>query len=168
MGQFPVMRDPADQDVVSVGRPPLDDRGRSRQRRRLAAGLSLTVVAGVVVAMVHFRSGSPSSAPVAAGPSASTAGALPTSPRTFAPPPRPRDNGALFGHGSGSLAHPVGLRVPPVGPASSPTWSPNGSHVAVLASGIVVTDVDTGAQRRIVCPSCREIAWSGALSWQPR
>jgi Tol biopolymer transport system component len=160
MGQFPAMGDPADQDVVSVGRPPLDERGRARRRRRLAAGLSLTVVAGVVVAVVHARSGAPSSAPVAAGPSPSTAETRSTAPQTFAPPPAPRVNGALFGHGSGSLAHPRGLRVPPVRPGSSPTWSPDGSHVAVLAGGILVTDVDTGERRRIACPSCQEIAWS--------
>jgi WD40 repeat protein len=159
MGQFPAMGDPADLDVVSVGRPPLDGRGLARRRRRIAALLSMTVVAGVVVAVAHARSGSPST-PVASGPSAATAPTPPATPPTFAPPPAPRVNGALFGDGSGMLAHPSGLRVPPVRPDSSPTWSPDGSHVAVLAGGIVVTDVDTGVRRRLPCPSCREIAWS--------
>jgi WD40 repeat protein len=153
------MRDPDDPDVVSVGRPPLDERGRARRRRRIAAALSLTVVAGVIVAVVHARSG-PHATPVAAGPTTSPSGAVPSAPQTFAPPPARRTNGALFGHGGGSLAHPRGLQVPPVRPDSSPTWSPDGSRVAVLAGGIVVTDVDTGVRRRLPCPSCREIAWA--------
>lgn len=161
MGQYPAMGDPADQDVVSVGRPPLDGRGRARQRRRIAAVLSLAVVAGAAVAVVRAHSGPPPSTPVAAGRTPPTDTTPPTPPPpTFAPPPLRRTNGALFGHGGASLAHPSGLRVPALGPGSSPTWSPDGSHVAVLAGGIVVTDVATGAQRRIACTSCREIAWS--------
>ncbi|MGA8247205.1 MAG: hypothetical protein WB797_09890 [Nocardioides sp.] len=129
MGQFPAMGDPADQDVVSVGRPPLDDHGRARRRRR-------------------------------ASPRPSPWWSRPAPPPTFAPPPARHTNGVLFGRGGRTLAHPGGLRVPKVGPESSPTWSPDGSHVAVLARGIVVTDVDTGVRRRLACPSCREIAWS--------
>jgi Tol biopolymer transport system component len=44
---------------------------------------------------------------------------------------------------------------------SSPTWSPDGSEVAVLAHGaILVTDVRTGATRTLPCDTCAEIAWS--------
>jgi Tol biopolymer transport system component len=160
MAYTPSTGDPAGEDVVSVGQPPLDDRGRAQQRRRIAAALSLTVAAGVVVTVVHAQSGHHPVAPVAAGPTAPTAQSIPTSPPSFVPAPTPRANGALFGHGSGSLAHPGSLLVPQLRRDSSPTWSPDGSHVAVIDGGIVVTDVDTGAQRRIACPACREISWS--------
>jgi hypothetical protein len=154
----PWVGDPAAPDVVSGGGPPLDD--RTLRRRRIAAFLALAVVAGLAVVVVHLRSGPGPAAPVAAGPVTPSAPPARIAPRSLAPAPKPRANGVLFGQGGGGLAHPAGLRVPPLAFGSSPTWSPDGSHVAVIAGGILITDVTTGAQRRIPCPSCREIAWS--------
>lgn len=160
MAHLPVTGDPAvaaGQDVVSGGRPPLDDAGRARRRRLLAALVSLAVVIAAIVALSHSRHGQRPTAPQAAGLGGRT---HPTAPLSFAPAPPLRANGALFGHGERALADPVGLSVPALGADSSPSWSPDGSHVAVLAGGIVVTDVRTGARRRIACPGCQEIAWS--------
>ena len=55
----------------------------------------------------------------------------------------------------------MGLIVPPIGPGSSPTWSPDGSHVAVLSAGaILITEVHSGETRKLPCTACTEIAWS--------
>jgi hypothetical protein len=160
MAHVPVTGDPAapaGEDVVSGGRPPLDDAGRARRRRLLAALVSVAVVIAAIVALSHSRHGQRPTAPQAAGLGGRS---HPTAPLSFAPAPPLRANGVLFGHGAGALADPSGLAVPALSPGSSPTWSPDGTRVAVLAGGIVVTDVRTGGRRRIACPGCQEIAWS--------
>ncbi len=69
-------------------------------------------------------------------------------------------NGILLGTGNPALAPADELHLPPISAASSPTWSPDGDQLAVLAGGILVTDVRTAAQRTLPCTGCSEIAWS--------
>ncbi len=91
--------------------------------------------------------------------------ATPTGPGPSAPTSAPTStghaNGPLFGGGSRYLRFPRGAYVPPLTEGSSPTWSPDGSEVAVLADGgILVTDVENAATRTVRCDDCVEIAWS--------
>lgn len=125
---------------------------RTRGRRRLALALP---VAAAAVAVVAALTGSP--AHEAAGP-ADRPG--PSTPTKAAASPR-HGNGPLFGAGNQYLEYPRGSYVPPLHDGSSPTWSPDGSEVAVLAGGgILVTDVGSGATRTVSCDACAEIAWS--------
>jgi Tol biopolymer transport system component len=97
---------------------------------------------------------------VAAG-TAAWPGTRPDRPAPVSRPPVvARDNGFLLGAGNPALAHADGLHLPPISDASSPTWSPDGTELAVLSGGILVTDVATGAQHTLPCPGCSEIAWS--------
>jgi Tol biopolymer transport system component len=122
---------------------------RTRLRRRVvSSGAAAVVVVAVLLATTvpHRDSG----APVGPGPS---------SPTTFTTPPA-RANGAVFGYGTPRLLHPAGLTVPTLSLSSTPTWSPDGSRVATLAGGILVTEVHSGRTRLLPCPGCSEIAWS--------
>jgi WD40 repeat protein len=71
-----------------------------------------------------------------------------------------RGNGALLGYDAPALSHHGDLHLPPLALWSTPTFSPDGDEIAVLAGGILVTDVETGAQRQLPCSGCSEIAWS--------
>ena len=124
---------------------------RTRTRRRLAV---VAPAAALVVAVAAALTATPphdQDAPIGPGPS------TPTSTTDAGA----RANGALFGGGTLYWSDPMGLIVPPIGAGSSPTWSPDGSHVAVLAAGdILVTEVHSGETRKLPCPACTEIAWS--------
>ena len=123
---------------------------RTRARRRLALVAPVAALAVAAAAALTATPRHDQSAPTGPGP------AVPS----ISAPVVPRVNGALFGDGSPALREPVGLVVPPLGWGSSPTWSPDGSHVATLSGGILITDVRSGQTRRLPCVSCSEIAWS--------
>ena len=119
---------------------------RSRTRRRVA--LVLPAAAAAVFTVVALQ------VPHDAGTSGPSRPA-PTGPGFV---PERHTNGELVGSGNAALTGP---HVPPITERSSPTWSPGGNELAVLASdGILVTDVGTGDQHFIPCSSCGEIAWS--------
>ena len=123
---------------------------RTRTRRRWALAAPLAAAAAVAVAaFVTVAPGHPSTGPAGPGPAAPTSAPVPS-----------RANGVLFGAGDQALTHPSNLRVPSLGDGSSPTWSPDGTEVAVMAGGILITDTATGDTRRLTCAGCQEIAWS--------
>jgi len=123
---------------------------RTRVRRRSA--LVVPVVAAAVACAALWTSAHtrPAEGPARPEPGPSSVGPLPA----------PRTNGVLLGYGDPSLNAPSRLHVPPITSSSSPTWSPDGARLAVLAAGILVTDVRTGAAQRLECAACSEIAWS--------
>lgn len=114
---------------------------RTRARRRVALVAVPVALAGLVAAAVWTG----------------------TRPHEPAPVDRPQivshSNGVLVGLGNPELSHPE-MHVPPLSDSSTPTWSPDGRRIAVLAGGILITDVQTGAERLLPCPGCGEIAWS--------
>jgi hypothetical protein len=158
-------REDADSDVIQVGSPPPDDETRRRRRLVAAASLAAVLVATATVVALVRSTPPPSTGPGHLGPSP-PAGRRVSSSTTRAPFPAVpvadlQANGALFGFGGGGVVHVPDLHVPQLTPDSSPTWSPDGSEIAVLDGGwIRVTHVATGASHRVACPSCREISWS--------
>ena len=129
----------------------LDSLPRTRTRRRLALVAPLAAAAVAVAAVLTAAPDDRAAVPTGPPPSSPT-GAT-TSPG--------HANGPLFGGGSQYLRFPRGVYVPPLTEGSSPTWSPDGSEVAVLADGgILVTDVSNAATRTVRCDDCVEIAWS--------
>jgi len=129
----------------------LDALPRTRTRRRLALVAPLAAAAVVVAAVLTAAPDDRAATPTGPPPSAPTGAA--TSPG--------HANGPLFGGGSRYLRFPRGAYVPTLTEGSSPTWSPDGSEVAVLGDGgIQVTDVSDAATRRVRCDHCVEIAWS--------
>jgi predicted amidohydrolase len=133
-------------DTVASGLPTtrmLDSVRRTRMRRRVALSSVAAVVAVCAVVLATTVPQRDEGAPVKPGPSSPT-----------------RANGAVFGYGTDELLHPAGLDVPPLSISSTPTWAPDGSRVAVLAGGILVTDVHTGRTDLLPCPGCSEISWS--------
>jgi hypothetical protein len=123
---------------------------RTRTRRRLAMFAPAAALVVALAASLTTTAGHLSAGPAVPGP---------TSPAS-SPAEGVHANGVLFGAGNQVLEHPPGLHVPPLGDGSSPTWSPDGSEVAVLAGGILITDVHSGQTRRLPCQACSEIAWS--------
>lgn len=124
---------------------------RTRARRRLAvvapaAVLTLMVAGLLAAAPGHHQAGAPT------GP--------PPSPPSSTSTPSGYGNGSVFGAGNRYLRYPHGVYAPPLDVGSSPTWSPDGSRVAVLDRGILLTETTTGRTTRLPCPGCREIAWS--------
>jgi WD40 repeat protein len=129
----------------------LDSLPRTRTRRRLAVLAPLAAAAVVVAAVLTAAPGDRAATPTGPAPSAPTSATTSTG----------HANGPLFGGGSRYLRFPRGAYVPPLTEGSSPTWSPDGSQVAVLADGgILVTDVENAATRTVRCDDCVEIAWS--------
>jgi len=129
----------------------LDALPRTRGRRRMALAAPLAAAAVAVAAVLTTSPRHLSTAPTGPGPS------TPTSASSTAG----HGNGPLFGAGDQYLRFPRGVYVPPLNDGSSPTWSPDGSEVAVLADGgILVTDVRSAATRAVSCDACAEIAWS--------
>jgi hypothetical protein len=122
---------------------------RTRTRRRMAVVAPLAAMVVAVAAVFTGARGHESSSPT---------GPAPTAP-TSAPTPG-HANGALFGAGNHALLHPHGVYAPPLSDGSSPTWSPDGSRIAVLAGGILITEARTGDTRRLPCPGCQEISWA--------
>ncbi len=150
-------------DVVYVGSPPPDD--ETRRTRRMVALVSLAVVLLVTATVVTLeRAGRQQAAgPRGVGPTSPTAPSGSTGTARVPVPPvaNLHANGALFGFGGSDVDDAQHLHVPPLRLRSSPTWSPDGSRLAVLDDHwILVTRVATGASHRIACPSCREISWS--------
>ena len=123
---------------------------RTRTRRRLAMIAPAAALVVAVAASLTATPGHLSAGPAVPGPT----------PATSTPAEAGHANGVLFGAGNQSLEHPPDLHVPPLGEGSSPTWSPDGAEVAVLAGGILITDTATGHTRRVACADCQEIAWS--------
>src|SRR4051794_18396481 len=128
----------------------LESLHRTRGRRRLALASSAVVAVVAVAAAATVVPTHGSAGPAGPGPSAPTSAA----------PVVPHADGALFGFGANRLRRPAGPHVPPLRVDSSPTWSPDGAQVAVLAGGILITDVHTGATRSLPCPDCAQISWS--------
>ncbi len=142
------LREQVHDDVVAARM--LASLPRTRARRRMAVAAPLAAVAVAVVAVFTGARGHEAATPT---------GPAPTAP-TGAPTPTGHGNGVLFGDGDQSLRYPRGLHAPPLGDGSSPTWSPDGRRIAVLAGGILITDASTGRTSHLPCPSCQEIAWS--------
>ena len=128
---------------------------RTRGRRRLAM---VVPVAAAAVAVVAVLTGSP--AHEVGGPASHPRPSAPTSAASAAPTSPSRGNGVLFGVGETYLRAPRGVYSPVLHDGSSPTWSPNGDEIAVLDGGILITEAYTGAEHRLPCPRCTEIAWS--------
>ena len=164
MARRPVRLDEAGSDVIYVGSPPPDAETR-RRRRAVALAVAGVVLLGTVVVVALVRSHPhPAAAPGRLGPDQVSSGG-PTSSTgrgqvIDVPAADLHTNGALVGFGRGG-GHASDLHVPPLALDSSPTWSPDGSQIAVLDRGwIRITRLATGASHRIACPTCREIAWS--------
>ena len=87
-----------------------------------------------------------------------------TRPEHPAPVSRPQvvlhTNGVLVGTDNPELSHADEMHLPPLAEWSTPTWSPDGREIAVLAGGILITNVETGAERLLPCPGCAQIAWA--------
>ncbi len=128
---------------------------RTRGRRRLAM---VVPVAAAAVAVVAVLNGSP--AHEVGGPASHPRPSAPTSASSAAPTSPSRGNGVLFGVGETYLRAPRGVHSPVLHDGSSPTWSPNGDEIAVLDGGILITEAYTGAEHRLPCPRCTEIAWA--------
>jgi WD40-like Beta Propeller Repeat len=128
----------------------LESLHRTRARRRLALASSAVVAVLAVAATATVVPTHRSASPAGPGPSAPTSTA----------PVVQHANGVLFGYGANRLVSHAGLHLPPLRIDSSPTWSPDGAQVAVLAGGILVTDVHTGTTRTLPCPGCAQISWS--------
>jgi Tol biopolymer transport system component len=136
------------QDDLVAG-PMLASLPRTRTRRRMALVAPVAAAAVAVAAVLTASPGHVSTTPT--GPSVPT-----TTPSTAK-----HENGPLFGAGDQYLRFPRGVYAPSLDDGSSPTWSPDGSEVAVLADGgILVTNVQTAATHTVSCDSCAEIAWS--------
>jgi WD40 repeat protein len=118
---------------------------RTRTRRRVARVLPAAAVVVAVAAALQLPSADRAQGPT--HPPGSTPSLL----------AEQHANGELVGFDNPALTGP---HVPAIAATSSPTWSPDGRELAVLAGGILVTDVRTGSQRRIPCHGCTEIAWS--------
>jgi WD40 repeat protein len=132
-------RDPANDDPVEEAGPAAVR--HTRRRRGLASLASLALAAVVWLAVLHLSSTD--------------------RPRVPAATPIGSAKSVLFGYGTLHLSYPSHLHVPTLDLGSSPTWSPDGSQVAVLDDhAILVTDVRTGSTRTIACARCRDIAWS--------
>jgi Tol biopolymer transport system component len=165
MARRPVHEDQAGSDVIYVGSPPPDEETRRRRRAVAFAALGVLLLSSVVVVALVRSDPHPAAAPGHLGPSTPTGRGL-TSSTTGAlardvPAANLHANGALVGFGGGGVVHVRDLHVPPLAPGSSPTWSPDGSQIAVLDDGwIRVTHVATGASHRLACAACQEIAWS--------
>lgn len=160
-----VRQEAAGSDVIYVGSPPPDEETRRRRRAMALAVLGVVLVATVVVVALVRSHPHPAAAPGHLGPREPTGrgatAATPGGQAADVPAANLHANGALVGFGGGGRVHVRELHVPPLAPGSSPTWSPDGSQIAVLDGGwIRVTHVATGASHRIACPACQEIAWS--------
>lgn len=164
MAQRQVWREDAGPDVIQVGSPRPDDETRRRRRLVAAAALAAVLLASVTCVALVRSTPHQSAGPGHLGPSPSAgrrASSTARTPYRTVPLAGLRANGVLFGFGGGGVAHVPDLHVPRLTPESSPTWSPDGSAIAVLDNGwIRVTHVATGASHRVACPSCREISWS--------
>ena len=164
MARRPVRHEEAGSDVIYVGSPPPDAETRRRHRAAALAVAGVVLLgAGVVVALVRSNP-DPAASPGRLGPDRVSSGG-PTSSTGAGqvldlPAAELHANGALvdFGH---RVRRAPDLRVPPLALDSSPTWSPDGSQIAVLDRGwIRVTRLATGGSHRIACPLCQEITWS--------
>lgn len=165
MARSPVRRELESADVIYVGSPPPDAETRRRRRKVAVASLAVVLLATVVVAALVRSTSHPAAArgPLGPGDPARRGAVSSTSvaPALVLPVARLHANGALLGFGGGGVARVPDLHVPPLAPASSPTWSPDGSELAVLDHGwIRITHVATGASHGIPCVSCSQIAWS--------
>lgn len=120
---------------------------RTRARRRMAIVAPVAVLAVVTAALVTDAHGRLATAPTVP---------VPTAP-TQAPA---HANGPIFGAGENYIRHPRGTYAPALRDGSSPTWSPDGTEVAVLAGGIEIRGASTGTTSRLPCQGCQEIAWS--------
>lgn len=166
MARRPVRHEQAGSDVIYVGSPPPDDETRRRRRAVALAALGLVLLGTAAVVALVRSDAHPAAAPGHLGPSRPTERGPTTSstsgaPVVEVPAANLHANGALVGFGGGRVVHARDLHVPPLAPGSSPTWSPDGSRIAVLDGGwIRVTHVATGASHRIACSACQEIAWS--------
>jgi hypothetical protein len=152
-------------DVIQVGSPRPDDETRRRRRLVALAVVGVVLLATVTILALVRSTTHQAAEPGRLGPSPPPGPRLSTPTlRTSFPAVPVADlhaNGALFGFGGGGVLRPPDLHVPQLRPGSSPTWSPDGSAIAILDHGwIRVTHVATGASHKIACPSCAEIAWS--------
>ncbi|WP_151081993.1 LpqB family beta-propeller domain-containing protein [Nocardioides cynanchi] len=165
MARQPVRYQEPGSDVIYVGSPPPDPRTR-RRRRAVALAVTGVVLVGAAIVVAAVRSHpDPAAAPGRLGPDRGLPGGGTSSTGGGRGPGLPaadlHANGVLVGVGGGGVAHVRDLHVPPLTPDSSPTWSPDGSRIAVLDRGwIRITRVATGASHRVACPSCQQIAWS--------
>ncbi|MDX6360934.1 MAG: TolB protein [Nocardioidaceae bacterium] len=165
MARQPVRHEQAGSDVIYVGSPPPDRETRRRQRLLALAVLGVVLLSSLVVVALVRSNSPPAATPGHLGPSRPTGrGPEPSAPgaaRPDVPAANLHANGALFGFGGGGFGHAPDLHVPPLAEGSSPTWSPDGSQIAVIDGGwIRVTHLDTGTSHRIACVDCSEIAWS--------
>jgi hypothetical protein len=162
MARRPVQHEQAGSDVIYVGSPPPDAETRRRHRAVALAVLGALLVGTAVIVALVRSTPHPAADPGRLGPSRPTGPGLTSTSGVLAPDVPTANlhaNGALldFG-GGGAVRH---LHLPPLAPDSSPTWSPDGSQIAVLDGGwIRVTRLATGGSHRIACAQCQEIAWS--------